>query len=208
MRLSFQFNGFKCPPNMTGHLQKVFDGEYDVPIEGPQKILDLGANCGAFALWAFHRWPGSAIQCYEPHPETFKILEENLAGYPRISAHEKAVGLPGFRPLFNGPNNCGEASLQQMMNNPAPTGQHVEVIDPIRLPKADILKMDIEGSEVEVLGPLVKDGRKFRAVLLEYHHDVLRRIVDGLLPDYVLWRIESVNCMRGTACYVHQDELK
>lgn len=204
MRLSFQFNGFKCPPNMTGHLQKVFDGEYDVPVEGKFRILDLGANCGAFALWAFHRWPGSAIQCYEPHPETVRILEKNVAGYPKISIVPRAVGTPGIRPLYNGPNNCGEASLHHMTNNPTPTGQHVEVIDPLKLPVADILKMDIEGSELEILRPLLADGRSFDAILLEYHNEQIRREVDRLLEDYNLWRIEQANSQRGTVCYLNK----
>lgn len=66
-----------CPQNIRPFLEKVFSGEYDVGIYLPPKtrIIDLGANFGSFALWAAHRWPGSEIQAFEPHPEVFKVLE-------------------------------------------------------------------------------------------------------------------------------------
>lgn len=206
MIVSFKLNGFACPANMTGHLQKVFSGEYDIPLEGQFRILDLGANCGAFALWAHHRWPGSKIQCYEPHPETLKILEANVARYSGITVIPKAVGEPGFKPLFNGPNNCGEASLHHMTNNLAPTGQHVEVISSLSLPPADILKMDIEGCELEVLKPLIEAGRGFDAILLEFHNWVIRREIEALLAeDYILTRCDFAHSWeRGTACYVNR----
>jgi len=193
---------------MVWHLKKVFAGEYDIPCNGTKlKILDLGANCGAFSVWASHRWPGCIVECYEPHPETYKDLIDNVAFYPNITAHRWAIGKPGMRPLFDGPNNCGEASLQSMDNNPLPQlGRHVEVRDPLSLPEADIIKLDIEGSEWEVLEPLIKGGRTFKAVLLEFHNEDLRVKIDRLLEtDYRLVSINLVNYKIGTVCYVHKD---
>lgn len=207
MHIKINYPTFKCPENMVVHLTKVFDGEYELPYfpQTPPTVLDLGANCGAFSVWASHRWPGCEIFAYEPHHLTFVTLRENLKPYPKVHLHNYAIGTPGFRPLFNGANNCGEGSLHHMLNNPAPTGQHVEVKDPLTLPKADVLKMDIEGSEIEVLRPLLESGRTFSAIMFEYHAEDYRRELDSLLKDYWLTssKVESI-IGRGVCCYLHR----
>src|SRR4051812_48177 len=54
-----------CPSAMVPHLQKIANGEYEIPYEHPNPvILDLGANVGGFAAWASQRWPRSVIHCY------------------------------------------------------------------------------------------------------------------------------------------------
>ena len=211
MRLSFDVPYFHCPPDMKPYLQKVFDGEYEVPLiyakEQPV-VLDLGANCGAFAIWATHRWPGCKVHAFEPHPETFKYLEANVRQYGNIYAHKYAVGEAGLRVLHNGPNNCGESSLHLMQNMAYPTGQHVEVTDPLSMPRdARILKMDIEGCEMEVLEPLIRDGRKFDAIMLEYHNADLRREVDALLSDYYLTNSLVTKHGLGVVCYMRKELL-
>lgn len=178
---------FVCDAKIHPYLQKVFSGEYDVPVQiHGAKIIDLGANCGSFSVWATHRFPGSTIYAYEPHPETFKILEKNTERYPNIKIHNFGVGAPGLRALHNGKNNCGEASFHAAIGNDTPTGQHLEVHPPSDLPPADIIKLDIEGCEMEVLGPLITEGRKFDLIMLEWHNHRLRREVDDLLSDYYL----------------------
>lgn len=197
---------FICPDDIAPHLESVFLGEYDVPFypRNPPRIIDLGANCGAFSVWASHRWPGALIDSYEPHPENFKYLVENTKRYPNIEVHNYAIGTPGLRILSNGKFNGGEASLIPITNNPYPTGQHVEVRSPLFLTRADILKLDVEGSEIEVLRPLIEEGRSFSAILLEFHSDELRREVDSLLSDYRLVAGFVANSIgRGTFCYLH-----
>src|SRR5688572_9508345 len=146
MLVKLNVPGLKCSREIAPHLEKVLECEYDMLMNYgyPPAILDLGANVAAFSIWASHRWPGAIIHAYEPHPENIKLYEENLEGYPNIHLHKVGVGKPGLRPLFNGKNNEGEHSFLKVMNNPCATGQHIEVIDPLTLPEADILKMDIE----------------------------------------------------------------
>lgn len=201
---------FQCPPEITKYLQFVFDGEYDVPVaytdEAPV-VLDLGANYGAFSVWASHRWPGCIVHAYEPHPETFEVLSQNLSLYPKVTAYNHAIGNPGLRVLHDGLGNSGECSLYVPENNLLPTGQHVEVKDPLTLPEARILKMDIEGCEIEVLEPLLAQGRIFDAVMFEYHRTSDRRILDSLLKDYTLTGANLYNPGLGVMRYVHKKLL-
>lgn len=209
MRFDFEIP-FVCPPDIKPFLQKVFSGEYDVPLGFPQgtRIIDLGANCGSFSVWATHRWPGCLIHAYEPHPKTFGVLTENIKGYQNIVAHNWGIGSPGIRILNEGKHNSGESSFHSALNNPCPTGQHLEVLDPLTLPEADIIKLDIEGCEMEVLGPLIEEKRTFDLIMLEWHSESLRRRVDLLLKDYDLIGCEVQHiCGRGVSKYLRKGLL-
>lgn len=105
---------------------------------------------------------------------------------------------------MNGRNNLGEASLYAGSGNGI-TGKHVEIKDARKAPEADILKMDVEGAELEILELLTLAGRKFTAVMLEYHNNKLRRDCDLLLKDYHLIKGEVADRGRGTFCYIHKD---
>jgi FkbM family methyltransferase len=193
-----------CPPSMVAHAQKVLRGEYDLPYEHPGPvILDIGANIGAFALWAVGRWPGCRLHCYEPLPANFELLRRNLAHLPadRVSLHPFAIGDPSRTRLFLGRNNCGESSFFDLGEQ---SGESVEVLtrSPDVLPRADLIKVDAEGSEVEILAGL--GAIDADVVVLEYHSESNRRRVDALLADYVLVG-GQVRCPhRGVMKYVHR----
>lgn len=205
MKVTLSLPDIKCPDSLRPHLDSVFAGEYDVPIcSSGLTILDLGANVGAFSLWAAHRWPGSIIHAYEPHPGNFDMLSENVYGYRGIHLHRFGVGDKGIRVLHNGKNNAGEASFHASCGGAADTGQHVEVVSPLSLPLAHILKVDTEGCEIEILEPLMKDGRRYEAVMAEYHSHLHRRKIDALLADYYLIGAHVYSVGRGVVRYVHK----
>jgi FkbM family methyltransferase len=212
MKLEFTVP-FVCPnEQLKPHLEKVFSGEYDVPlmITHGSTVLDLGANYGAFSIWATHRWPGCLVHAYEPHPETFVTLRENITeNYPNVTLHKYGVGDPGMRPLFDGQNNPGECSFYLQANNTGLTARHLEVRSPLELPEADVIKLDIEGCELEVLRPLIEAGREFDLILLEWHNDYLRREVDKLLKDYSLIGSEVQSILgRGISKYIKTIHLE
>lgn len=183
MQVSFKLPNFQCDETMRPHLERVFAGEYDIPLEGGHKtIADVGANFGAFSIWALHRWPGSVVMAYEPNPVVFPLLTDNLSNYSAVLRYY-ALGEPGERNLYTGKYNLGEASLYG--RGPA---QKIEVASPLEIPEdTDILKIDTEGAEVEILEPLIEAKRSFEAVLVEYHGLVNRDAVINLLrPDYTL----------------------
>lgn len=193
----------RCPPAMHAHVQSVLAGEYDTvyPKTDPV-ILDIGANVGSFAYWASQRWPDSFIHCYEPLPENFALLEANLTPLAgRVALNHCAVGVPGRRKLFLGKNNCGEASFFDI-GEQTNEWVYVDTRAPALLPKADILKLDTEGAEVEILSGL--PALDFDIALIEYHGEDNRRRIDSLLENHVLVGGQIRGLHRGVLKYAHR----
>lgn len=195
-----------CPESMQAHVAKVLAGEYDIPLQFDNgAIIDIGANVGAFAVWAAQRWPEARIFCYEPSKETFELLRTNTSAFAeRMHLHNFAVGDASHTRLYRGLHNCGEASFFQLGEQVADF-EVVVTKGPEVLPlNAKILKIDAEGCELEILKPLIAAGNEYAAILCEYHRESDRREIDRLLNDYVLAGSWADRPMRGVVKYGHR----
>jgi len=153
----------------VGGNEKVLAGEYDIPGYNPGAtpiVLDIGAHIGAFSAWASANWPDAVIFAYEPHPTLYKACSENLGGNAVV--HKTAVGAAdGTTMLFQGLNNLGESSLKphmEVQNNGGP----VKLVHARHLPECNVLKIDTEGSELDILRNYPHLD-KCSAVVLEWH---------------------------------------
>mmetsp|Transcript_76510 Transcript_76510/g.212498 ORF Transcript_76510/g.212498 Transcript_76510/m.212498 type:complete len:251 (-) Transcript_76510:70-822(-) len=127
--------------------------------------LDAGAHIGTFTLCA--AMAGSRVIAYEPHPENFALLKENLrrngcAG--RVRAQKKALGLKhGSAKLHLAPYSTSFHSTYQEFTRNALGSIEVSMVD-IRAvlrdnPDIDSLKLDIEGEEIPILETLKMPDR-------------------------------------------------
>jgi FkbM family methyltransferase len=154
------------PEAMQSAVTYVLSGEYESGHDGRGlTILDIGANVGSFALWAALRWPESTIHCFEPNPGTFAYLKRNTAGNPRIHCNNAAVFPGGLEKaqFFSRFAGDGEAGLMAYAGDTFREGiltgaYEVDVVAPSELPRADLVKIDIEGGEAEVLASLDLSG--------------------------------------------------
>jgi FkbM family methyltransferase len=145
---------FHFPQSLTACVTKVLSGEYNYPVmpDEPRirRVLDIGANVGAAAAWMYKRYKTPWIECYEPHPGAAELCEKNAP--PGARVHRLAVSAKAPEPvkLFIGAD-WGYNSLAEGLT--VQTGEAVEVpaIHPRDLPPADAIKLDTEGSEVEIL---------------------------------------------------------
>jgi FkbM family methyltransferase len=176
---------FSCPQSMVPHARKVLAGEYDVPgfdMRAP-RVLDIGANVGAFAIWAMHKWPECEVTCYEPHPENIAILRPNLhQGHPSIpTIVGAAVFADGQLELHEGRSNCGEHSLWR---GPEQSEEWITVpgVSPTHLEETDFLKVDAEGAELGILAGYLH-LETVKAVALETHSVRDAHIIRILLAD-------------------------
>jgi FkbM family methyltransferase len=198
---------FECPDEMIPHIEQLFKDEYALPgyTKKNPVILDIGANVGGFAVWALAKWPSATIHCYEPNPENFKYLEKNLKNIHdtkenQFNLNNSAVGDPSRNKLYLGKHNCGECSLYQV-GEQKEEYINITTIHPIDLPHADVLKIDTEGSELDILLGLPRI--EYDAIALEYHSEKDRRIIDNILCDYTAVHGFIRTKDRGVISYIH-----
>jgi FkbM family methyltransferase len=169
---------------MRPHVAKVLEGEYDLPvhldlIEPPRRVLDIGANVGAFTAWARWRWPEAEIVAFEPVPENFEIFELNHENDARVFRNSHAVfGESGERVLRLGAHNQGEASAYDL-GEQGDEVITVQAIDAQFLESADFVKIDAEGAEVEILQAM--ELSEVKVVALEWHGRQRREECAGIL---------------------------
>jgi len=154
----------------------------------PRLILDIGANIGAFALRAHNQWPNAGILCYEPMPPNLDRLRENVSpDYGTVFPYA-IRGTSGVREIYIGDMFVTSGFVK----GPRQTSQKIAVqcMAAADLPAADLVKIDTEGSEVEILRGLNLSATSI--IMLEHHSKADAKLIKGILAaDFRLLRDES-----------------
>ena len=130
-------------------------------------IFDVGANIGTIAQKYRHLFPGATIYAFEPFPDVFHELIQRMSGDKRIILCKLALGSAQAKRSLKVNANSATNSLLETEQSAATywgaglmdTTRTVEVpvstIDEFcrerRVETIDILKMDTQGTELEVL---------------------------------------------------------
>src|SRR6266436_3162621 len=70
---------------------------YVPPALKPKTILDIGSNIGASIIYFQHQFPDAEIFGFEPHPDTFRILQKNVAQLPGVTVFNYGLGASNQR---------------------------------------------------------------------------------------------------------------
>ncbi|WP_027368247.1 FkbM family methyltransferase [Desulfocurvibacter africanus] len=162
-------------------------------------VLDIGANVGLFSIYAKLNIPNATIHCFEPSGLMRKALEINTAPFANIHLHPVALSdHDGEQTLFLNPVKTGQSSLKPNQEptrepfGPTLVEETVQVcdagkaFDDLQLDCVDILKVDTEGSEIEILKSLGSRLERIKHVYLEYHSQADKKEMHELLADFVL----------------------
>ena len=155
---------------------------YDVHPEDRVSV-DAGANIGSFSLYASWIAPQSQILAIEPFPSTFERLKAHVNANglsKRIRVLDRALAsVPGE--VVMAPNDVVGNQGNYIVKDGAAPAVPVSRVKSVPLVEAieglpeqiDLLKMDIEGSEYDVLLNLpVETLRRFRRVNVEHHEPI------------------------------------
>jgi FkbM family methyltransferase len=148
--------------------------------QSPSAIYDVGANVGTSTLLIKALFPDAAVHAFEPlskHCRAFRTNVGNLAG---VTLHEVALGSVNSRLEMQIANLSDASSLLSVQEatateNELPSGECEQVrISPLdeyvgqnSLPLPDLLKMDVQGYELEVLRGASKCLDSARALIIE-----------------------------------------
>lgn len=133
-----------------------------VDVAAGSAIIDAGANVGYSAVWFASRFPGSQVIAVEPDDANVKLLRRNVGHLENVSVVHGALGAASGEIVVVDPGEgaWGYRTWQ------APSGAHVEtsvrdsvrsftvdeLIDEFQLDRVGLVKIDIEGAELEVFG--------------------------------------------------------
>ena len=133
----------------------------------PPRILDLGANVGLFTASCLERWPGATIVAVEPDPENLQLLERMAAEEERIEVIGACAGAGDGSVRFL----AGLFAESQVVED-GHEGETLELpcVDAFRLAEsADLVKIDIEGSEWDLLADERLADLGVAALVMEWH---------------------------------------
>ena len=157
--------------------------EYKVS-QDAKVIVDLGANIGAFSIYAAHKSPNAHVISLEPFPSTFKKLTDNilLNGLEkRITCLSYAISdkrnnrtmlSTEFGSATNRFLEVGDTEHQDTLEISCMKFEDVlDIIqEKVSTRRVDLLKMDIEGAEHEVVPSLKSSDLSYvQDLQFEYH---------------------------------------
>lgn len=145
-------------------------------------VIDCGANVGH--ITSYLSLTGATIYAFEPDPIAFKILKEKFGNKKNITCINKGVWdkntmLKIYRHqemLKETDFTVSSSIVPEKKNVSNQSATEIEVID---LPgfiqtfnkKIDLIKMDIEGAEIEILNKIISTGAQnlFKKMYVETH---------------------------------------
>ena len=120
-------------------------------------VFDVGANVGQSAQRFAAEFPQASIWCFEPVPASFRELERAAAAGRSVRCFPMALGRENGRASIVVDGLPDMAHLRQSGNSDGATTQDVEVmtLDEFcgreNIARINYLKIDVEGSELDVL---------------------------------------------------------
>ena len=130
-------------------------------------IIDCGSNIGLSVVYFKHLFPNSEILAFEPDPELLSYLSLNLESnsFSDINVIPKAVWTSNSKlPFLSDGADGGKVANQT-------TDIFVDAVslNQFLRKRVDMLKMDIEGHELDVLQSCAKNLHNVCNIFIEYH---------------------------------------
>lgn len=143
-------------------------------------IIDCGSNIGVAVLYFKKLFPESRIIAFEPNPHTFRLLEKNISvnNLKNVETHNKALWHEETVISFFIDENVGTllGSVRKDRGGDHELKIRTEKLSDLlaQYDKVDMLKMDVEGAEINVIDDLKRNNmiQKADRYIIEYHHNI------------------------------------
>jgi FkbM family methyltransferase len=171
-------------------------------------ILDIGANVGCFSALVLSTCPDAEVHSVEPSPDTFALLSENRARYPKLRwhTHQSAIAANNGTLRFQ---NDGPSTSRKL--SPSTAGGllvETEAFDSFvaRVAQARrifLCKMDIEGAEVSIFSKAINTLAQIDHFIVEVHGPAANTalVTDRLSATFP--HVEAISGRRGSKPMIH-----
>jgi len=206
-------DGFSCytPSESEGETTLIYNEiiakqeyfRYGLSVAGARCVFDVGANIGLFTLVVKMKVPDASVYAFEPIPETYHVLEENVRLQECTDVHlfNVAVGsqdrtekvfsffphMPGNSTSVPDIKHAQKPAMDQIFGKEASDYFSVSesrsaqvrtissIIRECGITCIDYLKIDVEGDELSVLEGIEEIHWPFiRQVVVETHTELLK----------------------------------
>lgn len=147
------------------------DKEYVLELGDPEFILDAGAHIGMSSVYFASRYPNATVVAVEPDVENFKVLSRNAAKWPNIKPINAGLWRHKARLKVDDPSveSWGITVSETDTDNGLEGLGVADIMNLFGVQQIDVLKLDVEGSEIEVLGNSAGWMASVKTLVVELH---------------------------------------
>ncbi len=164
-----------------------FYERYGTEVGAGWVIVDIGGGIGDFTTFSARAHPSNQVFAFEPTPESFNLLQENLAenhvanaqGFPQAVWSvegslwmDTTTGEPG-QYVSNSGNQAATEIVAAGGGVNVPSITLAQVFERLAITQCDLLKLDCEGAEYMILFSTPEEAlNKIQRVVMEYHDNI------------------------------------
>jgi FkbM family methyltransferase len=146
-------------------------------------VLDCGANKGEFSEWLTKYLPGTRVYTFEPDPRLFSALPESQ---DLRKVHMAVTGDGNDIDLWLGDERCSSAYYKEYDGQQFVRARSTTLDDFFfreRIERVDLIKLDIEGAELDVLTNVSEKCLSRVGQLTIEFHDFLRKSDEARIKE-------------------------
>lgn len=177
--------------------QHLYDRVDDFLPHSQWTVFDIGANCGMFTIK--YAQEGAHVYAFEPNPDCFRRLAKAVGRNKlrsRVSLYNLALGAESGFGTMDVPSShlyaqgtpAGIVVRQEDQEIPSTLSVNIVKLDKmtemLNLDYIDLVKIDVEGAEIDVLRGAPQTLAKADRMIVEYHSYALLQEARDLLTRF------------------------
>lgn len=142
------------------------------PLAGdPKFIIDAGAHIGLSSVFFASKYPEATVVALEPEPSNFAILLKNTEDFPNIRPLQAGLWSKKTHLRIEDSHvpTWSFRVLESASGDGIPAVAIADILADFRAARIDVLKIDIEGSEFEVLNHSAPWIDHVQTLIIELH---------------------------------------
>lgn len=177
-------------------------------------VLDIGANIGAYSCYVLANNPSAQVVAIEPELGNFRLLKRNLQRYGNSECamllgrcgYDKTLTRLVIDPANSGGHRCvrpDEAPVATTIFVSPPVVSVEALLDCTKDNRADLMKIDCEGGEVDILMNMpCATFERIEVIVGEWHmaYAQFQATIQARLAEFysnILTRVNPENPLRG-----------
>lgn len=159
----------------------------------PSKIIDGGANIGAFTVLFKRKYPHCHIVAIEPDEDNCKLFKRNTDHLANVELIKGGLASKSGRKLrISNPDHAEYSYITEFAVEGVPSISIQEIMKMKKWEEIDIVKIDIEGAEKELLSDNIEWIKRTKVIIIEVHDYKVEGCSNALVNA-----LQNIDCSIG-----------